>query len=339
MPDYRIGHLRGKFCLVYYTDNGKRRHRHTLESKDARGAEIEAPGIYAILTRPRGKNVCELWKAYCVDMAGRAVVGTMVHTWKALDARFGSMAGDAISVADCRAHIADRRKAGIKDGTILTELGHLRNVLKWAERHQLIDKAPYIEKPPTPKPSEKHLTRTQAQALRHAAAVPHVRLYIVLAQTTGARNAALLELTWDRVDFERGQIDLRNPAITRPHKGRAIVPMNRDLRAALHEAQQGTISAYVVEWAGKKVKSVKRGLRQAAKTAGLGPVSPHMLRHSAAVHMMEAGVPLTEVSQFLGHSNSRITEHVYGRYSPTYLEKAAEALCYDDLAPALRKIK
>lgn len=53
-------------------------------------------------------------------MTGRAVVGTMVHTWKALKDRFGPLDGNAVSIADCRAHTESRRAAGIKDGTIHT---------------------------------------------------------------------------------------------------------------------------------------------------------------------------------------------------------------------------
>ncbi|MET0470921.1 MAG: site-specific integrase, partial [Xanthobacteraceae bacterium] len=180
-------------------------------------------------------------------------------------------------------------------------------------------------------------TREQTRALRDAATHPHLKLFIVLAQTTGARSAALLQLTWDRVDFERGQIDLRNPFLKVPHKGRAIVPMNRDARAALLEARAGALSLYVIEWGGKPVASVKKGLRVTAARAGLGHVSPHMMRHSAAVHMAEAGVPMDEIAQYLGHTNARVTREVYARFSPDYLRNAAAALEYDDLGSLNRK--
>ena len=112
-------------------------------------------------------------------------------------------------------------------------------VLKWAKKKMPITDAPDIERPPKPAPKAVHLSRSQTLSLREHATVPHVRLFIVLAQATGARTAAILGLTWSRVDFTRGLIDLRDPTITTPHKGRDIVPMNRDARAALLEAKSG----------------------------------------------------------------------------------------------------
>ena len=136
---------------------------------------------------------------------------------------------------------------------------------------------------------------------------------------------------------EAGRIDLRDHGISTPHKGRAIVPMLRTTRAALLEARQGALTPWVIEWAGKPVKSVKRGLKAAAKRAGLEHVSPHMLRHSAAVHMAEDGVGMEEIAQMLGHSNVNVTRNVYARFSPDYLGRAAGALEFDDLAPQVRR--
>jgi integrase len=336
MSGYRIGRLGGRFVLVF--ESGGKHRRFRLNAKDASEAHRLAPGIFAELTRPAGTKVKDLWQAYMLDKSGRPVTGTMVHTWKALQQRFGDMDGQSITIADCRAHMAERRKNRIMDGTLLTELGHLRMVLKWAEKHKLIDRAPHIERPSKPKPKEHYLTKGQARALIEAASIPHIRLYIILALGTGARNAALLDLKWDRCDFEREIIDLRNPGIITPHKGRAVVPMTRTVKAALLAAQQGAMSDYVIEWAGKQVASVKRGIRLAAKRAGVGHVSPHIFRHSAAVHMAEEGVSMPEISQYLGHSNTQITERIYARYSPAYLRKAAAALEYDDLSSMNQKV-
>jgi integrase len=113
--------------------------------------------------------------------------------------------------------------------------------------------------------------------------------------------------------------------------------MLRTARAALQEARQGALTPWVIEWAGRPVKSVKRGLRVAAQRAGLEHVSPHMLRHSAAVHLAEEGVGMEEIAQMLGHSNVNVTRNVYARFSPDYLAKAAAALEFDDLGPMRKR--
>ena len=332
MSTYRIGRLNGRFVVSVYDDDGNRTHRYRLDATDARGAEREAPGVVAALTRPQGTTVQALWDGFVADRAGRAIIPTMVHTWKALDARFGAMPAASITIEDCRAHTATRAKTGIKPGTISTELGHLRMVLRWAEKKGLIDRAPHIERPAPPKRREHYLTRAECRRLIEAATMPHLRLYIITAMATGARNAALLGLTWDRCDFARGLIDLRDPAIDRPHKGRAVIPMNRTLRAALTEARDGALSDHVIEWAGHQVGSVKKGLKASAKAAGItGVVSPHVLRHSAAVHMAEAGIPMEDIAQYLGHDDVTVTRRVYARFSPDYLRRAASVLEYDDL--------
>lgn len=85
----------------------------------------------------------------------------------------------------------------------------------------------------------------------------------------------------------------------------------------------------MVEWAGGPVQSVKKGFRAATVAAGLEGVSPHVLRHTAAVHMAEAGISMDEIAQYLGHSDTRITASTYARYSPEHLRKAAKALEFD----------
>lgn len=237
MSEYAIGRYRGGLALVF--NAGGRRHRYTLGTRDPGEARRLAPALYAELTRPTGDTVAVLWQAFVTAMDGRAVTGTMKHTWKALGKRFGPMAATGITPADCAAHTAERRAAGISDGTIHTELGHLRMVLRFAEKRGMIDRAPAIDRPAKPRPRERHLTREEARRLIESAGMPHLRLFIILALGTGARSAAILDLAWARCDFERERIDLRNPEIRTPHKGRAIVPMNRTVKAALLEAKEG----------------------------------------------------------------------------------------------------
>ncbi len=321
---WRLTRWRGNLALTYEQD-GKRK-RYNLGTADPREAYLIAPAVYAEIMKPKGRTVADLWQAYTLDNTGKAVLVTMGHTWKALKERFGTRNGESITKEDCRAHTADRRKAGISDGTIHTELGHLRTVLVWSERSRLINKAPAIERPAKPAPKDRYLTRDEARRIIEAAKTPHLKTAMHLMLGTAARITALLELTWDRVDLQRKLIHLRNPNDPVKRKGRAIVPINGTLHAALLEARKGALTNHVIEWASAPVASIKRGIQTAAKDANVPKVSAHVFRHTAAVWMAEAGVPMEEISQYLGHSNVEITRRVYARYSPDYLRKAAAAL-------------
>jgi len=153
----------------------------------------------------------------------------------------------------------------------------------------------------------------------------HVKLFIILAWCTAGRHSALLELTWSRVDFERRQVRLATEAV-HGRKGRATVYINDWLLGALQASYEARTSDYVIEWGGKPLKSIKRSFGEAASRARLPDVTPHVLRHSAAVAMVGAGISMEKVSQVLGHSNTRITERVYARFQPDHLKDAAKAL-------------
>lgn len=78
----------------------------------------------------------------------------------------------------------------------------------------------------------------------------HVYVFIVLALTTAARHMAILDLEWDRIDFEAGIIDYEveveiDPMNKSWKKGRAQVPMNALARMALLRAYEARQSKYV----------------------------------------------------------------------------------------------
>ena len=177
--------------------------------------------------------------------------------------------------------------------------------------------------------------RVQIRALMDGCGAPHIRLAVVLLLGTGARISAVLDLTWSRVDLERGVIDLRLPdGVTR--KGRAVVPMNRMTRAALESAHQAHLSDHVVEWSGRRIKSIRSGYSAALKRAGLEDVNIHQIRHSVAVRMLTAGQPIEAVAQYLGHSNTASTYRTYARFMPEHLAGAAEILNFDRFAEPMR---
>lgn len=327
--EYRLRQLGGQACAVWY-EEGKR-HRYRL------GVCEEAEGRRALEQFVRDKSkivasslvtISELFAAYTADrkFEGKDRHDGIKWRYHVLQDTFGYLRPEDIDKVLCKRY-ANEIRAGKAPWTIYGELNCLRNCLSWARKEGHIEKAPYVWMPPRPDPKNYHITHEEAERLIAAAASHHVKLFIILALATAARKEALLELTWDRVDFERGTIKLALTAEQMRHKKqRATVPINSMAMAALTEARAGALTEWVIEYDGRPVKSVRTGFERAATRAGLPECTPHVLRHSAAVWMAEAGHSMAEIAQYLGHKDSRVTERVYARFSPGYLKTAANAL-------------
>lgn len=334
MRQLTIGRLRGGYC-VYWSDDTGRRRRYQLAARTRAEAESEGRDRYLKETAgPAGLTVAAIWAAYVDHLGAKPTAKTMGYTGRAVLPHFGALRPDQIRIDDCRAYQSARLAQGRKLGSIHTELGHLRSAMKWAQKHGLAARAPHIEMPPKPDSDVQPLTDAQIREILDNCGAAHIRLAVILLLATGGRVGAILDLTWQRVDFGRGVIDLREPdGLTR--KGRAVVPMNRMARAALESAYQARLTDHVVEWAGKRVRSIRKGYSAALARAGLEAVNIHQIRHSVAVRMLAAGQPIEAVAQYLGHSNTAITYRTYARFMPEHLAGAAEILNFDT-APRAR---
>ena len=249
----------------------------------------------------------------------------MGYTGKAILPHFGHFQPDQITKAMCIQYASLREEAGKSQGTIWTELGHLQSALNFAAKSQIISQSPKIWRPTKPQKDKRILSGNEARALIESAQSPHIRLALILALGTGARIGAILDLTWKRVDFERGSINLRLED-SQTRKGRAVVPMSAGIRQELLEAHRAALSDFVIEYAGGPVKSIRTGFLAAVERSSIGHVRIHDLRHTAAVTMLSNGIPLEKVSQVLGHSNTAITFSTYGRYLPEHMQDAIDVL-------------
>jgi integrase len=319
MLDYRLGKLKGEFCAVWYEGGKRRRYRlGTRDPREARATLREFIGARERAGQSAGRQltVADIWKAYLDDRKAehKVAVPRMVDAWKRLAPHFGNLDPADCSPRVVREYIRKRRASGISDGTIHTEVGYLRSALRRVLGEH---NAPNITLPPKPRPRSRFLSATEARRLIDASPpMSHVRLYILLALHTAGRPSAILDLEWNRVDFDAGTIELDNPARDRTPKGRACVPMAPQLRQPLADAKSQAVTGYVIEHAGHKVASIKKGIAGTAQRAGLTGVTPYVLRHSAARFMVEAGIDMEVVSQYLGHTTTKVTEGVYGRFSP-----------------------
>ncbi|WP_407682085.1 tyrosine-type recombinase/integrase [Pseudodonghicola flavimaris] len=324
-----IGRLRGGLC-VYWTGPGGKRVRRQLASRTRKEAEAEALEVYRAATyasRPKDPTIAEIWEAYREDLGDKPTATTMGYTGKAILPHFGHLRPEDLTKTMCRAYDASRRAAGISQGSIHTEIGHLQSALNF---HLGKGAAPTLWRPAKPQTDKRILNAGEARALIDAAIEPHIRLALILLLGTAGRVGAILDLTWDRVDFERGSINLRlDDSATR--KGRAVVPMNSSTRAALDVAHRAALSDHVIEYAGRQVGSIRKGVQSAVTRSGIGHVRIHDLRHTAAVTMLANGIPLEKVSQVLGHSNTSITFSTYGRYLPEHMQDAVNVLDFMNL--------
>lgn len=327
MQEYDLVEYRGSYALYWRDESGpRRRSLGTADRKEALALKAEIERLEAIAASDH-VTVDEAWEFYRKYLGDRPAAKRMPSVWKQLKRVFGGLLPANVTEQHSKDYIALRRKDGRKDGTILTELNQLGTCFNWNVKRKKIPAAPLLVFPQRPEPKTDYLTRDQVRKIVDACKFRHIKLFVVLAITTGARMGAILDLTWDRIDFERRQIDLRLLDPNRSRKGRAVVPMNDTAYTALLAAKDHARSRYVIEWAGQKVGSVKKALWAAGTAAGINHnVHAHLFRHSAAVWMAEADTPMSVIAQYLGHEDERVTFRIYARYSPKYLAGAAQAL-------------
>jgi integrase len=323
----KIVWFRGKWAHLYYTADGTRKRDSlgTTNREEAREILAEKERIEKLASMPVDPTIGQLWNRYRTDMAHLRSMETSEHLWKALAPTFASLRIDEITRPICRSYAKRRLAAGMSQSTASTELGRLRMIVSHAKKERLIADAPYIEVPAPGKPRDYYLTKADAKKFIQACVSPHVRLFCILAIATGARKEALLSLRWHQVDFIRNQVDLRGDSPGSRYKGRAIVPMNKELRSALHEAHAGALTPFVIEYGGAPIKDIKKAIQNTGKRCKMPKVTAHVFRHSCAVWMAEDRIPMAEIAQYLGHSNTRVTENTYARFSPDHLVGASEA--------------
>lgn len=331
--DYRLGQLKGEAVAVWWSGGKRCRYRLAVRT------EIEGRDALARFARGRAATeaaaieiISAIWTAYIKDREqdGKGM-DVYHHNWKALQPVFGKLRPHEITDDDCRRYARERLALGRSASTVHTELVRLRGALQWAAKQRIIPFAPHVWVPSPAQPRDRVLDEDEIADLLDGCLEPHVRVFVILALCTSGRHTAILELTWDRVDFERGQIDLRTPRAIAPmskrhQKGRGLVHMNNLARAALLEAQKAALSDYVVEWRGQQIASIKGGLAAACERAGLDGVTAHTLRHTAATIAWNSGIDPERIARLLGHKDVRTTRSIYAHPAAEYTAPAANVL-------------
>lgn len=158
----------------------------------------------------------------------------------------------------------------------------------------------------------------------------HVAKFILVGFYTGTRSGAIcggafaptIGAGW--IDLERGVFHRRAEGARVTKKRQPPVRLPDRLLPHLRRWEANG-QKYAVEWNGAPVGSVKKAFAATVKLAGLGSdVTPHVLRHTAATWLMQAGVSIWEAAGFLGMTVETL-ERVYGHHHADFQKAAANA--------------
>ena len=259
---------------------------------------------------------------------------------KALDSFFGDKLLSYVTGETCRAYVAQRST----DAAARRELEDLRAAINHHRREGLCDKIVEVVLPPERPHRQRWLTRSEAARLIRSAwryrevqkgkqtdrrSRQHVARFILVALYTGTRAGAVcgaaLQATvghgW--VDLERG-VFYRRPAGQRETKKRQpTIPLPDRLLAHMRRWKRNG-QRFAVEWNGETVQNIKKAFANVAADAGLGDVTPHVLRHTAATWLMQAGTDMWEAAGYLGMTIEMLSQR-YGHHHPDHLSGAKRA--------------
>jgi integrase/recombinase XerD len=206
-----------------------------------------------------------------------------------------------------------------------------------------VDPSEDVGAPRVPQGLPKALDEQEVEALLGA---------VVGDTPTALRDRALLEILYasgirisELVGLDVGDLMLDDGVMRVLGKGsrERIVPVGRTARAALtayldggrpalrthvaNGARRGDAAAVFVNTRGGRIsrQACWKIVRAAATRVGLQDrISPHVLRHSCATHMLDHGADIRVVQELLGHASISTTQ-VYTRVSPERLRAVYDA--------------
>ncbi|MCA1951481.1 MAG: tyrosine recombinase [Hyphomicrobiales bacterium] len=238
----------------------------------------------------------------------------------------------SIDVAGIRAYLQTLAAAGLKPATIARRLSALRQFhgFLYAEGHRPDDPTVTLEGPRRPRPLPKVLTiddvtRLLAQAEAEVAAAKEagarlaalrMAAMIETLYASGLRIGELVALPAQALAAAREGLVIRGKGgreriVLLTEAARAAI---RRYRAALAEMRPGPPpkALFPAEHAeGAVARQVfARELKRLAGAAGLRAeqLSPHVLRHAFATHLLQNGADLRIVQQLLGHADIATTQ-------------------------------
>lgn len=232
-----------------------------------------------------------------------------------------------ITIEDIHEYCSFRTLQGVKNATINRELTIMRSAINYYNKHnQTNHYNPFngftlFESDFMPV----YLNANQCQKLLNTAKMysnPMLYVYLALLLHTGCRSGELLSLKWENVHLDKGYITIRNTLSK--NKKTIHKPLNHQALSILKSVEKKGDWVFYNPKTGKHYKTFRRGWLWTLERVDFN-CRIHDLRHTFASLLVSQGVPLYNVSQLLGHSDTRITQK-YAHLSPNNLQSVVDLL-------------
>ena len=228
------------------------------------------------------------------------------------------------------------RAAGISARSVARALAAIRGMFRFlvAERHLKLDPTENIENPKLWTTLPKSLQPSEVETLLRAPdkATPEGlrdRAMLELLYATGLRVSELIKVRIDDLVMDAGFLR----TIGKGSKER-IVPFGDEAKAAILEFLRDGRAVFdkhgdphlFLSLRGRPMsrQAFWMKITRYAREAGIrAHISPHVLRHSFATHLLENGADLRSVQMMLGHSDISTTQ-IYTHVSRARLQKLYE---------------
>ncbi len=147
-----------------------------------------------------------------------------------------------------------------------------------------------------------------------------------LLYSAGLRRSELLELKLTDIDSQRMVLNIRGAKGKKDRISLLSQNMLEMLRAYYREYRPKEFLFEGAKGGQYSATSIVSILKQAGFKAGIKKrVTPHMLRHSFATHLLEQGTDLRYIQELLGHKSSKTTE-IYTHVSNQAIGKITNPL-------------
>jgi integrase/recombinase XerD len=251
---------------------------------------------------------------------------------------------DGVTEADVEEYVAHQRSTGRAPASVARSMVAVRTLHRFLadEGRAAADPAADVSAPRVPQGLPKPLTEDEVTALLdavvgHDAVARRDRAILEVLYATGMRISELCGLSLGDVDLGAGLVRVFGKGAKE-----RIVPIGRLARAAVGEwlepdgrpvfvpdrwARRGDAEAVFLNRRGGRLS--RQGawaiVRHYGEKVGVGDrLSPHVLRHSCATHLLDHGADIRIVQELLGHASISTTQ-VYTRVSTDRLRSVYDA--------------